>query len=137
MSAPRSSAAGGLGQVKPRLDGLEILAELGGGDLLGGVGEGVLRVGVSLDQEAIATGTEGGARQGHHELQLAAAVGGVGHDGQVGQALGRGQGAEVQAVAGDGLVGADAALAEDDVLAAVGHEVLGALEPLPRRSSRS
>ena len=56
---------------------------------------------------------------------------GVHHHGQVGQVLQNGDGGQVQGVPGvGGFVGADAPLAEDDLLVAVGHDVLGAHEQL-------
>ena len=55
---------------------------------------------------------------------------GVDDDGQVGQPAQHGDAGQVQGVAGVALEGADAPLAEDHVLVAAGHDVLGAHQPL-------
>ena len=62
------------------------------------------------------------------ELALADAVGGVAEDGEVGELFEDGDGGDVHGVAGVGFEGADAALAEDEVVVAAGEDVLGGEE---------
>ena len=63
-------------------------------------------------------------------MPAARAVAWVGYDGEVAQALHNGDGADVHGVAGIGLEGADAPLAEDDPVVAAGHDVLGGEQQL-------
>ena len=75
----------------------------------------------------------GGHRSDHHRLHevgLAGGVAGVHDDGQMGLFVDDGHGGKVQRVAGVFFKRADAALAEDDLLVAAGHDVLGAHEQL-------
>ena len=55
---------------------------------------------------------------------------GIYHDGQMGLFVDDGHGGKIQRVAGVLFKGADAALAEDDLLVAACHDVLGAHDPL-------
>ena len=62
---------------------------------------------------------------------------GVGDDGQVRQVVQHRHGVEVEGVAGAGLEGADAALAQDNVVVALAHDVLGSHEQLVDRAGHA
>jgi hypothetical protein len=79
------------------------------------------------------TGGNGGAGHGQHAVATAGAVAGVDQDGQVAEALDRGNDAEVEGVAGVIGKGAHAALAEDDLVVALAHDVLSGHEELFQR----
>ena len=49
-------------------------------DRLGAVCQGVLRVGVHLDQQAVRAGGEGGLAHGRHQIGVARALGRIDHD---------------------------------------------------------
>ena len=107
-------------------EGVELL----GGEGLLAVALGVGGVVVHLDDQAVGTGGHGGQGQGLHHPVHAGGVGGVDDDGQVAHLLDGGDGGHVQGVAGIGLKGAHPPLAEDHVLVAGGHDVLGGHDPL-------
>src|ERR1017187_5975540 len=109
-------------------DGLQLvhqLFELLGAHGLRAVGGGAIGVGMDFNHEAIGAGGQGGARHGSDDIAAAGAVRWVGDDGQVGEFLDDRDGGEIEGVARLGLEGADAALAEDDVVIAAGQDVLG------------
>ena len=86
-----------------------------------------------------AVGTAGGRgeRHGLNVAGVAGGVAGVGDDGQVRQVVQHRHGVEVEGVAGAGLEGADAALAQDDVVVALAHYVLGGHEQLIDRAGHA
>jgi hypothetical protein len=73
---------------------------------------------------------DGGAGERHDQLALAGAVRRVDDDRQVRQRVHHRHGADVQGVAGGGLEGPDAALAQHDVEVAALGDVLGGHQPL-------
>ena len=85
---------------------------------------------MDFDHQAVGTGGDSGLGQLRHHPCVAAGVAGVYDDGQVGHLVEHDHAGEVEGVAHTGLKGADAALAEDDVLIALGHDVLGAHDEL-------
>src|SRR5579859_3929911 len=121
----RHAAADGWG------DDAELGHELGeGGGLQGlsAVREGVVGVVVDFDQQAVGAGGYRGAGHGGNFVAAAGAVGRVGQHWEVRQLFDYGDGGDVEGVAGVGLKGADAALAEDYVVVAAGEDVFGAEE---------
>ena len=84
----------------------------------------------TLDDESVGPDGGGGQGQGFDEPVEAGSVAGVHDHRQVGQPLEHRHGGDVQGVAGEGLVSADAPLAEDHLLVALGHDVLGAHQEL-------
>ena len=104
--------------------------ELVGIDGLRAVGERLFGLVVDFDQDAVGAGGDGGAGHGQHAVAAAGAVAGVDEDGQVAEALDGGNDAEVEGVAGVVGKGAHAALAEDDLVVALAHDVLGGHEEL-------
>ncbi len=111
--------------------------ELVGVDGLRAVGERLLRLVVHFDDDAVGAGGDGGAGHGQHVVALAGAVAGVDEDGQVAEALHGGNDAEVERVAGVIGKGAHAALAEDDLVVALAHDVLGGHEELVERGAHA
>ena len=101
------------------------------------VGPRVGRIGMDLDDQAV--GADGGARQGHrrNERSVAGAVAGVDHDRQVRPGAEDRHGRQVERVAGRGLEGADAALAQDHVRVAGRQDVLGRQQPLLDRRAQA
>ena len=85
---------------------------------------------MDFDHQAVGTGGDSGLGQLRHHPCVAAGVAGVYDDGQVGHLMKHDHAGEVEGVAHTGLKGADAALAENDVLVALGHDVLGAHDEL-------
>ena len=85
-----------------------------------------------MDFHFQAVGTGGHSRDHHglHQVGFAGGVAGVYDDRQVSLLVDDGHSGEVQRVAGVLFKGADAALAEDDVLVAAGHDVLSGHDPL-------
>ena len=83
------------------------------------IGQSGLRGRVHLDHEPVGSRGDGGQRQRLHQFDLARGVARVDHDGQVAALLDDGHGRDVERVAGGGLEGADAALAQDDVVVAL------------------
>lgn len=92
---------------------------------------------MDLDHQAVGTGGDGGLCQLRHHPCVAAGVAGVHDDGQVGHLVEHDHAGEVEGVPHTGLEGADAALAEDDVLVALGHDVLGAHDELLQRVGKA
>ena len=108
-----------------------------GGQALGTVALGLGGVVVDLDHQAVGTGGHGSLCQlGHHPC-MAAGVAGVHYDGQVGHLVEHDHTGQIKGVAHAGLEGADAALAEDDVLVALGHDVFGAHDELFQRVGKA
>ena len=83
-----------------------------------------------LHLQTVGTGGHSGDHHGFHEVCLAGGVAGVHDDGQVGLFVDEGHGRQVQRVAGVLFKGTDAALAQNDLLVAACHDVLGAHDPL-------
>jgi hypothetical protein len=125
---------GGLGRKGPvdgRGDAPHFFHQAGeffGLERLGAVGEGAVGIGVDFDHEAVGAGGDRGPGHGRHVVPVAGAVAGVADDRQVALGLDDGDGVEVEGEAGRGLEGADAALAENDVVVALGHDVFGGLQ---------
>ncbi len=88
------------------------------------------RVVVDLDLQTVGAAGSRGERHGLDIAGVAGGVAGVGDDGQVRQVVQHRHGVEVEGVAGAGLEGANAALAQDDVVVALAHDVLGSHEQL-------
>ena len=80
--------------------------------------------------QTVRTGGHGGDHHRLHQIGLAGGVAGVYHDGQMGLFVDDGHSGKIQRIAGVFFKGADAALAEDDLFVAAGHDVLGAHDPL-------
>src|SRR5262249_16159574 len=115
---PRGSAGGGLAWRRPPEP-----ADGGGlGSLEGGAGGGGGGA-VDLDQQAGGGGRQRRQRHRRHVVALASAVAGVDQDRQVRQVLDRRDHRQVERVAAVVREGADAALAQDDVVVAAGHHV--------------
>jgi hypothetical protein len=85
---------------------------------------------VHLYLQTVRTGSHGGDHHRLYQIGLAGGVAGVYHDGQMGLFVDDGHSGKIQRVAGVLFKGADAALAEDDLLVAACHDVLGAHDPL-------
>ena len=83
---------------------------------------------VDFDQDAVGSGGNRSPGHGQYALALAGAVAGVHQDGQVAEPLHGGNDAEVEGVAGVVSKGAHAALAENDLVVAFAHHVLGGHE---------
>src|ERR1035437_6613101 len=116
------------GPAYGKRDGVQLmhqLFELFGPQGLRAVREGAIGVGMDFDHQAIGARGHGGARHGSDDVAATRAVRWVGYDRQVGEFLDYGNGGEIEGVAGVGFEGADAALAEDDVVIAAGQDVLG------------
>ena len=96
--------------------------------------EGVLGVGVAFDDQAVGPGGDGGPAHGRHEVRVAGAVRGVDHHRQVRHFVQGRHGRQRQRVADVFLEGADAALAEDDLLVAGVDDVLGRQQQLLQRA---
>src|SRR5881275_3000609 len=94
------------------------------------VGECAFGVVVYFDDESVGSGGHARARERHHHVVVARSVRRVDDDGQVRDASNGGDGREVERVARVLGEGAYAALAEDDVVVALGHYVLGGEKPL-------
>ena len=90
-----------------------------------------------LDDEAVRAAGRRGERHRLDEAGNAGRMARVNNDGQVRQLLEHGHGREVERVAGVIVERADAALAEDDLLIAAGHDVLGAHEQLLERAGEA
>ena len=90
-----------------------------------------------FDHQTVGTGSHGGFRQLRHHPCVTAGVAGVHHHRQVGHLVQHDHTGKVQRVAHTGLKGADAALAQDDVLVALSHDVLGAHHELFQRVSKA
>ena len=92
---------------------------------------------MDLDLQAVGTAGGRGERHGLNVAGVAGGVAGVGDDGQVRQVVQHRHGVEVEGIAGAGLEGADAALAQDDVVVALAHDVLGGHEQLIDRAGHT
>ena len=90
-----------------------------------------------LDHQTIGTGSDRSFRQIRHHPCVAAGVAGVYHHRQMGHLVQHDHTGKVQRVAHTGLKGADAALAQDDVLVALCHDVLGAHHELFQRVGKA
>ena len=83
-----------------------------------------------LHLQAVGAGGNGGEHHRLHQVGFAGGVAGVHNDGQVSLFVDDGHGGQIQRVAGVLFKSADAALAQDHVLVAACHDVLGAHDPL-------
>src|SRR5437764_939678 len=101
------------------------------------VGESAFGVVVDFDDEAVGSGGDARARERHHHVVVSRSVRGVNDDGQVRDAADGGDGREVERVARVLREGAYAALAEYDVVVALGHYVLGGEKPLVEHRGES
>ncbi len=119
------------------LDLVHHARELIGVDGLRAVGERLLGLVVHFDQDAVGADGDGGAGHGQHLVALAGAVARVDEDGQVAEPLHGGNDAEVERVAGVVGKGAHAALAEDDLVVALAHDVFGGHEELVERGAHA
>ena len=90
-----------------------------------------------LDHQTIGTGSDRSFRQLRHHPCVAAGVAGIHHHRQVGHLVQHDHTGKVQRVAHTGLKGADAALAQDDVLVALCHDVLGTHHELFQRVGKA
>ena len=91
---------------------------------------------LSLSKKARPSSTKGIALRSARcvyetEIGLAGGVAGVHDDGQMGLFVDDGHCREIEGVAGVLLEGTDAALAQNDLLVAAGHDILGTHDPLP------
>ena len=93
---------------------------------LSAVGPGMGRVIVDFDLQTVRPGGNGRQCHGRDQEVFPGCMAGVDDDGQMGELAQHRDAGEVQCVAGVGLEGADAAFAEDHVVVAPGHDVLGA-----------
>ena len=98
------------------LQALEERGELGEGERLRAVAQGLFRIGMDLHHQAVRAHGPGGQSRRHHEVAPPGRVRGIHHDRQVRQPLENGNGREIQGVARRGLERADAALAQDDLM---------------------
>ena len=85
---------------------------------------------MNLDHQAVRTGCNSGLCQRLYHPVNAACMGRVNDDRQMAHALEYRNSGNIQRVAGVLFVGADAALAEDNVLVAARHDILGAHQKL-------
>src|SRR5258708_38198471 len=89
---------------------------------------------MNLDYQAIGSNGDGGAGEWRHFVALAGAVAWIDHDGQVAEALDRRHDAEIECVAGVIGESPHSALAENYVVVALAHDVLGGHEKFFERS---
>jgi hypothetical protein len=85
---------------------------------------------VDLDEDAVGARGNRGAGHGQHAVALAGAVAGINQNRQVAHPLDGGNDAQVEGVAGVVGKGAHAALAEDHLVVALAHHVLGGHQKL-------
>jgi hypothetical protein len=107
--------------------------ELFGKDGLHAVGERFFGFVVDFDQEAIGSDGDGGAGEGENFVALAGAVAGIDEDREVTAFFDGGNDGEVEGVARKIGEGADAALAEHDVIVAFGEDIFGGHQKLVER----
>src|ERR671932_1094651 len=134
-AALRSATAPGLDDLPAHgaREGLEGLLEAEQGlnrQRLLPVAQRLLRIVVRLHDEPVRFGSDGGFGERNHEVAPARGVGGIHDHRQVGEALGHDDRGEVEREPRGGLEGADAPLAEHDVIPARARHVLGGQEPL-------
>ena len=111
--------------LRHRLERAHQVAELFGIERLRPVGERRRRIVVHLDQQPVGAAAARGERHRRDEVANAGAVRGIDQDGQMGLLLDIGDGVEIERVAGRGLEGADAALAQHHLLVAGGEQIFG------------
>ena len=102
--------------------------EFFGEDGLHAVGEGFFGLVMDFDEEAVGANGDGGAGKWKNFVALAGAVAGIDEDGKMAALFYGGDDGEIESVAGEIGEGADAALAEHDVVVAFGEDVLGGHE---------
>src|SRR5712691_8440229 len=99
------------------------LAELLGEQGLRSVAERMVRIVMDFDEQTVGAGGHRGARHGCDFVATSGAVGGVADYGQVGELLHHRDGGNVHRVASVSLECANAALTQDDLVIAAGHDV--------------
>ena len=90
-----------------------------------------------LDHQPVGTVGDRSFSQLRHHPCVSAGVAGVHHHRQMGHLVQHDHTGKIQRVAHTGLEGADAALAQDDVLVTLGHNVLGAHHELFQRVGKA
>ena len=85
---------------------------------------------MNFDHQAVSTTSGGCKRHGGHQSGLAGCVAGIDYNGQMAQFMQNRDRGQILSVAGVCLVGADATLAENDILIALTHDVFSAHEQL-------
>ena len=90
----------------------------------------MLGVVVDLDDQPVRPAGRGAQGHGGYQLVAACGVAGVHHHRQVAELVQDRDDGQIHGVAGGGLKGADAPLAEDHLVIAPGHDVLCAHEQL-------
>ena len=107
--------------------------ELFGEDGLHTVGKRFFRFVMNFDEEAVGANGDGGAGKGENFVALAGAVTGINEDRKMAAFFDGGNDGEVESVAREIGEGANAALAEHDVVVALGEDVFGGHEELVER----
>ena|ERR1700676_2794845 len=102
--------------------------ELIGKQRLHAIRESPVGIVVDFNNQTISSDGDGGAGEWRHFVALAGTVAWIDHDGQVAKALDGGHNAEIERVAGVVGEGSYSALAEDYVVVALAHDVLGGHE---------
>jgi len=115
----------------------EEFGEFGGEDGLHAVGEGFFGLMVDFDEEAVGADGHGGTGERKNFVALAGAVAGIDHDGEMAAFVDGGDNGEVEGVAGEIGEGADTALAEDDIVVALAHDVFGSHEEFVERGGHA
>src|SRR5579871_57119 len=117
-----------LARFLPQLDvGLEVghqLLEAGDCQGLGAVADRLFGAGMDFEDEAVRADSHSRARNRRHQAALSSGVAGIEQDRQMCEFVQNGDRSDVAGVAGGGLKGADAALAEDHVRVAMRHDIL-------------
>ena len=90
-------------QIDPRCQVVKELLEFTGFELLRGIAEGIDRVGMGFDNQAIGADREAGASEGRDQTARTGGVRGVDDDGQVRELLGHGYRPKVQEIARTGV----------------------------------
>ncbi len=87
------------------------------------------RMRVYLDHQPIGAGCDAGSSDCCHQVPFAGAVAGIAKDGQMRELFEQRDGVDIQREARGRLEGADAALAEHDLVVAAAQDVFGGHEP--------
>ena len=111
--------------------------ELIGIDRLWSVGERLVGLMMYFDQDAVGAHRDRRPRHGQHLVALAGAVAGIDEDGQVAQLLHGGNNAQIESVAGVVGKGSHAALAQNHLVIALAHDVLGGHQELVEGSAHA
>ena len=97
---------------------------------MGAIGEGLVRLVVHLDHQAVGADRGSRASQGQNHVAFARAMAGVNDDGQMAQPLHRGHDTKVKRIAGVIGEGAYPAFAQNHLVVALAHHVLGSHQQL-------